>query len=134
MLSGGVYHSVKLMNCRLFGMSMLDMGLSHRQLLFIAQRTVIVNALFENLPQILLQIAYLTFADSVLDIAVILALISSVISFTSALISAVLNMLDDLNGMYVNHIDQLMNRCQPSYAVRLSYIIPIYIWYANNSL
>lgn len=113
MLSGGIYHSVKLMNCRLFGMSMLDMGLSHRQLLFIAQRTVIVNVIFENLPQIGIQIAYLTFADSILDIAVILALISSVISFASGLISAVLNMLDDLNGMYFKQKYNPLNRCRP---------------------
>ena len=99
MFSGGVYHSTKLFNCRLFGLSMLDMGLSHRQLLFISQKTIIINALVENLPQIIIQIIYLSLENSIVDIVVILALASSAISFVSALISSLMNLLDDLSGM-----------------------------------
>ena len=103
MLSGGMYYSVQLLNSRLFGLKVLDMGLSHRQMLYIAQKTVIVTALVENAPQIVIQILFLTttkkhFRD--LGIALILALISSILSLAFALVSSLLNMMDDLHGMY----------------------------------
>ena len=99
MLSGGMFYSVRLLNSRLFGLRVLDMGLSHRQTLYIAQRTVIVTALLENLPQIVVQCIYLVRSGANFDIALTMALVSSSIAFTLAMISAIMNMLDDLHGM-----------------------------------
>ena len=99
MMSGGVYYSLRLLNSRLFGLKILDMGLSHRQTLYIAQRTVIVTSFLEQVPQILVQLTYILFSGSTFDIAVSMALISSATSLVLAVVASIMNMLDDLHGM-----------------------------------
>ena len=99
--SGGIYYSIHLLNSRLFGAKLFSIGLSHRQMLFISQRTVIANAFLENLPQIIIQILYLMISKHGFSLPVTMALVSSSFSFLLALISSIANILDDLHGMFL---------------------------------
>ena len=91
-LSGGIFPVIQLVNSRCFGMEYFTMGLSRTEILSFLEYKVKLNIFGENLPQLMVQIAFVYFDPSNIgNIATWIAMFSSILSILSALLSYRLN-------------------------------------------
>ena len=90
MISGSVVASLKLVNCRLFGMVLFDMGLPKFKQEEFVRHQLWLTVLLENVPQIIIAISYASFLNEFDNTIVLFALTSSTISVMLAIWSAFL--------------------------------------------
>ena len=89
MLSGGLTASLKLVNSKLFGLPIFDMGLPKYKQDETVRHRLWLTVVLENVPQIIISTLYATTLSS-FDQTVMLALVSSIASVILAVFSAFL--------------------------------------------
>ena len=88
-LSGGATASLQVVNSKLFGMYMFDMGLSRYAIDRTARHKLWLTVAFENVPQIFISILYARILTG-FEPTVVVALVSSVSSIIIAIFTALL--------------------------------------------
>ena len=89
-ISGSMVASLKLVNCRLFGLKWFDMGLARYKQEEFGRHRLWLTVTLENVPQIILAISYASFLNEFDNTTVLFALTSSILSVLIAVWSAVL--------------------------------------------
>eukprot|EP01083_Nonionella_stella_P084250 233167_1 len=100
-ITGSSFAAVSLVNSYIFQLELFDMGLTDKQILAFAYKRVYSVVLFENVPQICLQIWYLVAAESNNPIT-ISSIVFSLISIIASVMSMVIQKRISVSQGYVS--------------------------------
>eukprot|EP01083_Nonionella_stella_P085196 236108_1 len=100
MLCGSANASINLMNSRIFGAHMFNMGLTKLQLIQTTKFKVLLNTLTENLPQIVFTSYFMIITDDITNFAV-MSLISSTLSVILVIVVTIIFSIDPMQDEYI---------------------------------
>ena len=83
-LCGSAFGAVDICNSNIFHLSLFNMGLNKRQKAIFKNQRILSTVLMENIPQIIVQVTYLSISNKLSEITLI-AMIFSLISIISSI-------------------------------------------------
>ncbi len=98
MISGGVNSVIQLCNSQLFGLKIFQMNLPIYEYLKLSKYPILICALFENIPQIIIQYSYLKSYNHLLQSA-LFALVSSCLALVFSFGTLILRLTDPLDDI-----------------------------------